>query len=682
MQIADQNGGGIALAPVGCLVLLWPALTDVLASPARQRRAEHAAERFAPIARMAVELRLAEGDAALDLHQLVTRQDGEPALLLRHLECRSSTSAREDPVWRFLREWGSGADRLSAIDRIFLEWDDPGDGDGDRDDGVLPSIFLPVDSRRGNADARRAHRDLIRHLVAELRPEGAEGPALDALGKGLGGDMSISHIGVMVGREAGIRINVRRVRRGELRPLLDRIGWRGDREAATMHFDALVACTDRLTVAFDLASELLPTIGFEAFLDGHPESEPRWRLLLDHLAAHGLCTPDKRNALLSVHRNRFPEAPGQPWPAQWIVATASSRPDRLPWFECNVSHVKLSLASDGRASAKAYVAGQHHWTRAVAAPVKAVRSRNHLDARRAAVDFLLAARGQDDLWGDFRLVNGIGDEWISAFVGCSLVSEREVAAGNLLQRTLEALLARQRPQGGWGYNRFSPPDADSTAWVLKFMRDLRHHGPALHAAETFLRQHVRADGGLATYAPATPIRIGSSAHNEEAPGWRASHACVLANAAGLLGGALQTALRDRQQADGAWTAYWWRNDIYATALALHALDGAPNAEGARLRAARWARGCMADARSPFDRAWLAQILARGDASDRTAAHGLLMGLIEDQNEDGSWRGGAEMLFPPQSRIERDPATPSVLDQCRVFTTASVLMALKSDDSHA
>ena len=48
---------------------------------------------------------------------------------------------------------------------------------------------------------------------------------------------------------------------------------------------------------------------------GNPGREPRWGALLDHLVANGLCTPEKREALLSYPGYTDEETATVPWPA-------------------------------------------------------------------------------------------------------------------------------------------------------------------------------------------------------------------------------------------------------------------------------------------------------------------------------------------------------------------------------
>ena len=76
-----------------------------------------------------------------------------------------------------------------------------------------------------------------------------------------------------------------------------------------------------------------------------------------------------------------------------------------------------------------------------------------------------------------------------------------------LERAGHALLARQKASGGWGYNEDVPSDADSTAWILLFLRHLGCSGAAADRAASCLVRHQRgANGGVATSSEPGPIR--------------------------------------------------------------------------------------------------------------------------------------------------------------------------------
>jgi hypothetical protein len=664
------------LSPVGSLALLWPAIPDGLVSPAARSRIEAAAARLAPIARVALELRLGKGQDEVDLHQFVSRSAADAAALRRYLSESAPPEPGEEIVRRFLGAWADDAGGVRTdLDGFFLEWDGP----GSRSAGA-PAIFLPVQGRHDcGPDAAACRLRVARHIDRL----GLAGGRVAELLRTVPAELSISYIGFMLGRGEAVRLNLRAVRPDDLAGILAGLGWPGDSGRAAALFHTLVDLTGQVALALDFAPAIGPAIGFECALPDFPEREPRWRELLDRLCADGLCAEEKRAALERVGARLYPEDEGQAWPASWIAAAVMAPPQWVPWYERRLSHVKVSMAADGEVAAKAYVSAQHHWSRETAPGPPRVdggagRSAAGAIAEAAAraAGFLVAERQQDDFWRDFRLVNGESDEWVTAVVGYALATSGVPLPAGLMAQTARALLRRQRREGGWGYNRISPADSDSTAWVLKFLGAAAYSSPEVESAKAFLLSHLRAEGGLSTYAAATRLHFGGAAAPDDA-GWRGGHVCVAANAAGLIGEPLVGYLLSAQGPDGAWPAYWWRGDAFATALASESLATLETAGESRSRAAAWARLRAASASSAFDRAWLIRILATGGPAERAQARAMALALAAGQRPDGGWDSSAEMLFPDPAEVRRHEKAPIVRDERRLFTAASALLALGS-----
>jgi hypothetical protein len=665
------------LSPVGSLALLWPAMPDGLVSPAARSRLEAAAARLAPIARIALELRLGEGEDEVDLHQFVSRSAADAAVLNRYLSKSGPAAPGEEIVRRFLSAWARDAGGVRTdLDGFFLEWDGP----GSRFAGP-PAIFLPVQLRHDRGPDAFATRRRVADHIERL---GLAGSHVASLLHAIPAGLSISYVGFMLGRGNAVRVNLRGVRPDDLGGVLAGLGWPGDTGRAADLFARLVGLTGRVAVALDFAPTIQATIGFEAALPDLPAGEPRWGELFDRICADGLCTQEKRSALERLGGRLYPEAKGQDWPASWIVAAVRAPPTFVPWYERRLSHVKVSIAADGEIGAKGYVSAQHHWSRgsspdprrveirdgpSAAAPIEAAAAR--------AADFLLAERDQDDFWRDFRLVNGASDEWVTAFVGYALMTGGVALPAGLAAQTIRALLRRQRREGGWGYNWISPADSDSTAWVLKFLATAAYSGPEVESGKAFLLSHLRTEGGLSTYAAATSLRFSGAALARDDAGWRSGHLCVAANAAGLIGEPLVGYLLSSQGPDGAWPAYWWRDDAFSTALAIESVAPAEAANENRLRAEAWARRRAASASKAFNRAWLIRILSRGGAAERAQAWTMALALAAEQCPDGGWDSSAEMLFPDPAELHRQEDVPIVGDERRLFTAASVLLALRS-----
>jgi len=665
------------LSPLGCLALLWPAIPDFMVAPEERRWIERMAAQMPAVPRIALEMRLEAGANTADLHQFISSADEDVRTLGRYLQQTRAGTLLGTTLRAFLAEWAADAGSLRAeLEGLYLEWD-RGEGEALP---VTPAIFLPLEAGR---DGARHSGQSAAWLARADRLQPGGGGALDAELQGLREHLpqgvSINFLGFMVGRATAFRVNLRGIRPDALAPLLKALSWPGDLDLAVRHFLSLVERADRVIVALDFAP-IQPSIGFEAVLDANPDQEPRWAALFDYLCEAGLCPDDRRAALEALPARLYPEQVGQSWPASWLVAAALSPVDCVPWVERRISHLKLSIAADGRVGAKAYVSAQHFWTRHPPPPPKCSARKASAtslleQAQADATKFLLSACGQDDLWRDFRLPNGASDEWVTAFVGWALAGTRDPGVAEPVQRSVQALLRRQRPEGGWGYNNVSPPDSDSTAWAAKFLEVAGYRGAAMTMARDFLREHILSEGSLSTYAPTTAIRFVGGPPAGGDLGWRSGHLCVAANAAAQMDGALTAYLRGAQGPDGSWRAFWWKGDAFSTALALQALKGDASAAANLERGVRWARTRSDTPASAFDRAWLADSLMRGGGDDRKVARALLLELAHEQRPDGSWASGAAMLFPDPSQVAREPIGATFLDDQRLFTTASVLVAL-------
>ncbi len=149
-----------------------------------------------------------------------------------------------------------------------------------------------------------------------------------------------------------------------------------------------------------------------------------------------------------------------------------------------------------------------------------------------------------------------------------------------LERAADTLVSTQNPDGGWGYNEDVPTDADSTAWVLRFITRLGRNGDVCRRAASCLIRHQRSrTGGIATYLESGPVRWFMGLRRW-VPfwGWCAPHtntavagqALSAASCAGTPAEAhaARRFVRSRQCGDGSWSSYWWTSPHYTTLQAI------------------------------------------------------------------------------------------------------------------
>ena len=90
--------------------------------------------------------------------------------------------------------------------------------------------------------------------------------------------------------------------------------------------------------------------------------DPRWEPFLDELVERGLCTPPKREALLSWHGYITPSRTALPWPEPWLTESLLRPPDTFGLFDRRLSHVKMLTFSPSQPpAAKAYLGFGHLW---------------------------------------------------------------------------------------------------------------------------------------------------------------------------------------------------------------------------------------------------------------------------------------------------------------------------------
>jgi squalene cyclase len=329
---------------------------------------------------------------------------------------------------------------------------------------------------------------------------------------------------------------------------------------------------------------------------------------------------------------------------------------------------------------------------------------------RTAAAFILRRQAHDGTWRDFRTLAGEAEDWTTAYVGSQLGATRVAAPS--LRRAANALLARQRADGGWGYNALVPTDGDSMAWALLFLARRTRRRSALAAGVRCVLAHQDPDtGGVGTYAdPAPVLRYMRLPPSVSLSGWRQPQVEVTAVAGRALArlrdapaeavSAAWRFVREHQSDDGRWHSYWWTTPLYATLQAVAfacSRPGLPGARSAVHRAMRWvidsqlADGGWAPpsdttARA-FDTALAVAIMSRGASSrgrDDALARAVTC-LRCMQLASGQWPSAPILRIPPPDitkpdqyrswRIDELGIGVVISDHHALFTTATVVGAL-------
>jgi hypothetical protein len=298
------------------------------------------------------------------------------------------------------------------------------------------------------------------------------------------------------------------------------------------------------------------------------------------------------------------------------------------------------------------------------------------NALAAAGRYLLAGQAADGAWRDFSTEPGVADAWTTAYVGLCLLTLSECLQPAQwkpsLVRAATWLRGRMDRFSGWGYNSECPPDADSSAHAILFLRHCGVDVPLQAYAR--LLAFGRPDGGFATY-----LMPGSGEDS-----WGVSHPCVTP----VVVHALLTCLpaedpriapslqyiRAGQTASGLWPSFWWGSPLYGTAVSLEAaveleLDFDRAALVAGLRASP-------PVTTAFELALLVRCLTLLGLG--TEAGGAADSLLRLQEADGGWPASPILRVTRRSCFapwqESDPG-PLHADEARLFTTATALRGL-------
>ena len=698
------------------LPLVTGPVSDALVGPASRARIAQQASRMPQVAAVAIECRLAPGAEQVDIQQCFRRRMGDfPRLAQEALRCEALADDAAVAQFRaFLGQFGQADTVLApAIDEVFLEYDLPALGAAP----ALPNLFLslPQDGRQAQATLH----ETLTHLGGQP-PEAGAAQAIATLFSALDGDAFIDSVGLMVARPAaGLRVNVKGLELDQLPAFLAATGWSGDREQLLAAFADAVDRYDTVTLALDLAPQHapgpLPHFALECFLADQPPAELRWSIYLAELVSQGLVAEDKARAFVAVPGDIYPPQWPGPWPAALVRETLLRPATHFSSFARRLSHLKLVYGPHGLAQVKGYFGAGHLWRVADEAGTAADLSLTDRPTRRRATVVaqmgppanplaslsaqaaaclakgtaaVLARQLQSGLWRDY-LVQGWGEEWISAFLAAETAPHLDDFGRERLNRAFDRLRQRQRPTGGWGYSREYSGDADSTAWVLRLARALgRDDDPRLAAARQFLHDHVGPGGGLGTFRDIAQLagRMGV-AQDRSFAGWQQEHCSVTAAALPFLDEERRTAARANlvagQQPDGHWQCYWWVHPAYATAMAVDALEHGTCVPLAATRRARdWAVAATLTptngaSLSLFDRAMLLRLLAgSADATHRRAAARLAADLVAGQGDSGLWPPAARLRVPAMAALGVGQAKEEwFLDARGLFTSGAAIGAL-------
>jgi hypothetical protein len=283
-------------------------------------------------------------------------------------------------------------------------------------------------------------------------------------------------------------------------------------------------------------------------------------------------------------------------------------------------------------------------------------------------DHLLAGQSRDGFWRDYDLPPGPSEAWTTAWVGWCLANmPPDPLVWPALQLAARAV-ARSRTSGGWGYNRQTGVDADSTAWALRFLARLAH-APRADTGE-LLGRYLDAHGAAHTFPEA--FDAWGAAHADVTPIVGLALLSVRPLPAALA--AVRTATLAARLPGGGWTSYWWTTDAYATAWSLELLansGGVPTAAAVDVR--DWLRRPVTDVNTLVLACRLQASLTVGAGLSISAR--LVEGLLEHVRNGAGFAPSASLLVPPRTAAEPSSAPGAHPDVNGLTSTATACLAL-------
>ena len=257
---------------------------------------------------------------------------------------------------------------------------------------------------------------------------------------------------------------------------------------------------------------------------------------------------------------------------------------------------------------------------------------------------------------------GSSSLWTTAYVGWRLATSGYASAG-IVRRAADWLEANELPTGGWGYNSFTGPDADSTALAILFLQAMGKASP--DSAIERLLSFSRADGGFATYGLDQSFGEWTTSNVEvtatAALALRAcgAHAREIASATGFV--------QRHRRPDGLWNSYWWPSPCYATEVSLRLLGKAAREQTRQAL-------CAIQPANAFEAALRALALSPSPMYSRE--------LQAKQSPDGGWPCAPILRLTHRdvhAPVTARDAGPCFADTRRIFTTATVLSAISIPD---
>lgn len=288
-----------------------------------------------------------------------------------------------------------------------------------------------------------------------------------------------------------------------------------------------------------------------------------------------------------------------------------------------------------------------------------------------SIGYLLEQQDNDGFWREFELAPGAAETWPTAWVGWCLIGSLKTNSSlkgktrECCKRAATAVWASKK-DCGWGYNRRTGSDADTTAWALRFLSSCGLRVPP----EPFLSPYIDAGGGVHTFRE---LALGA---------WTDAHDDVAANV-GLALLSIPTArclverIQQRLVSGFPVDTYWWSTSTYGNAWTLRFLNSSASLSPQfREKAQRWLAG-LPESNDGFEVAH--RLIAARAAHLPPSLTVRLINQLLDLCGSRGWDGGAFLLVPPQDNVGNATPNPELRGLMTTALCVKLLLEWKLEE---
>ncbi|MCX6829781.1 MAG: hypothetical protein NT002_10955 [candidate division Zixibacteria bacterium] len=206
---------------------------------------------------------------------------------------------------------------------------------------------------------------------------------------------------------------------------------------------------------------------------------------------------------------------------------------------------------------------------------------------------------------------------------------------------------------GWGYNRETATDADSTAWAFRFLAKMGGHF-GMDAAAT-LKHYLSSSGAARTFLDIKRFGSWALEHADVTP--VVGMALIAVEADTAIVNRVRQACLDIWKANGLWPSFWWTIDSYSTARNLEFLS-ASGGIPSNIGNSTWeSLISLKEPGSPFEAANnLMAAISLGKIQTDFSVRQVMI-LLEWQLHDSSWPSSPVLLVPEQKERTIGDYTP-------------------------